>query len=249
MNPLFNQLFRLTIFSIAMGFLESAVVIYLRMLYYPAGFHFPLALIPPDIARVEIGREAATIIMLVGAGILAARDKSHRFALFIYAFAVWDLFYYVFLKLFIGWPDSLLTWDILFLLPVPWIGPVLAPCIVSITLILITILILYYANKGRNIRFKAIEWTLLGVGGFIIIWSFCEDYLHLVIFGNKPFWRLSGDKKLFSDLINYVPVRFNWSMFLTGEVILLLAIMLYLTRLGKPGKAGHDHSGWFSEIN
>jgi hypothetical protein len=33
----------LAVFSMAMGYLESAVVVYLRKLYYPDGFKFPLA--------------------------------------------------------------------------------------------------------------------------------------------------------------------------------------------------------------
>src|SRR6201998_1661345 len=108
----------LTAFSIAMGFLETAVVIYLRKLYYPHGFQFPLVPIDNDIAMVEFLREAATIIMLLGIGIIAGKNTSQKFGIFIYCFAVWDIFYYVFLKLLLGWPESLFTWDILFIIPV-----------------------------------------------------------------------------------------------------------------------------------
>ena len=91
-----KTLFWVTFFSIAMGFLESAVVIYLRRMYYPHGFSFPLQPMPHDIAIVEIWREAATIIMLLAIGILAGRKPSEKFAWFVISFAVWDIFYYVF---------------------------------------------------------------------------------------------------------------------------------------------------------
>src|SRR4051812_14084868 len=86
----------LTLFSIAMGFLETAVVVYMRKLYYPGGFKFPLVPISPDIAATEFWREAATIIMLIGVGILAGKNAPQRLVFFLYAFAIWDLFYYVF---------------------------------------------------------------------------------------------------------------------------------------------------------
>ena len=108
-----------TILSIAMGFLECAVVIYMREILYPGGFEFPLAAIEGDLALTEILREAATMVMLLAIGLMAGRNRSERFAWFLYSFAVWDIFYYVFLKILIGWPSSLLTWDILFLIPMP----------------------------------------------------------------------------------------------------------------------------------
>ena len=86
----------LTIFGIAMGFLETAVVIYLRRIYYPDGFKFPLVEIENGILSVEILREVATIIMLFAIGFLAGKTKLQRFAFFIYSFAIWDIFYYVF---------------------------------------------------------------------------------------------------------------------------------------------------------
>lgn len=86
----------LTLFSIAMGFMETAVVVYLRKIYYPGGFHFPLVPISSDIALIEFIREAATLIMLFGIGALTGKTVSQKFAFFIYCFAIWDIFYYVF---------------------------------------------------------------------------------------------------------------------------------------------------------
>ena len=91
-----KTLFWLTMFSIAMGYLETAIVVYIRKLYYPEGFTFPLVPISHDIAVTEFWREAATIIMLAGIGILSGKNASQRFVFFLYAFAIWDIFYYVF---------------------------------------------------------------------------------------------------------------------------------------------------------
>ena len=90
------------IFSTAMGYLECTVVVYLREIYYPGGFNFPLAPIDKPIAITEIGREAATLVMLLGIGFLAGKTAVQRFAYFIYSFAIWDIFYYVFLKVLTG---------------------------------------------------------------------------------------------------------------------------------------------------
>jgi hypothetical protein len=91
-----------SLFSIAMGLFESAVVIYMREILYPEGFGFPLSPVQPDMMLTELLREGATIIMLLGIGFLAGRNTSERFAWFLYSFAIWDIFYYVFLRLLTG---------------------------------------------------------------------------------------------------------------------------------------------------
>lgn len=224
----------LTIFSIAMGFMESAVVIYLRKLYYPDGFQFPLVPLDNSIALVELFREASTIIMLLGVGILSAKTSALRLAHFIFCFAIWDLFYYVFLFVFLGWPQSLFTWDILFLIPVPWVGPVLTPVIVSLTMVLLAVSIIHFQHLGLNTRLSSKEWGLFISGSFVIILSFVWDY-----------WEYLREKKLteitypFSDqqnnllsnMTDYVPVDFNWPLFITGEAILLYGILSFILRI------------------
>ncbi|PIV62402.1 MAG: hypothetical protein COS14_02175, partial [Bacteroidetes bacterium CG02_land_8_20_14_3_00_31_25] len=144
-NAIFNKrLLWLTLFSIAMGLLESAVVIYLRELYYPDGFVFPLQIVSRTVAITEFFRELATLIMLMAVGYLTGKNLNQRFACFIYSFAIWDIFYYVFLYFIIGWPSSFLTWDVLFLLPTMWTGPVIAPIITSLNMILLALLILFF---------------------------------------------------------------------------------------------------------
>jgi hypothetical protein len=205
----------LCIFAIAMGFMESAVVIYLRELYYPGGFKFPLQIIPAKIARVEICREAATIIMLIGAAYMAGKTKLTRFAFFMIAFAVWDIFYYVFLYIFIQWPESLFTWDILFLIPFPWTGPVIAPCLVSLGIAVFGLLILK-ASEKQNVKISSSQWLLLLGGCFVIILSFLSDYLNVVSLQNRSASFLPGNSGLLEELKTYIPVKFDWLLFFTG---------------------------------
>ena len=122
-----------------MGYLESAVVVYLRSIYYANGFEFPMVPINKLHTITEIGREISTMIMLIGIGVFSGKDKSGKFAVFLYSFAIWDIFYYVFLKILLNWPESLFTWDILFLIPPVWTGPVIAPVISSSTMIILSL--------------------------------------------------------------------------------------------------------------
>ena len=109
----------LIIFSIAMGFLEAIVVVYIREIYYPQGFQFPLKEFPQWIIVIELIREICTLLMLGTVAWISGQTFLQRFSVFIFIFGIWDIFYYIALKLFLNWPDSILTWDILFLIPLP----------------------------------------------------------------------------------------------------------------------------------
>jgi len=164
-----------TAFGIAFGFVEAAVVVYLRLHFYPEGFAFPLAEMPPPVILTEVARESATIIMLACIGWIAGRRFLDRFAYFAFAFGVWDIFYYVFLKVILGWPESLLTWDVLFLIPLPWLGPVLAPVIVSVCLIGASLVILWREEAGRPVIIGPPQWIVAALGGILILASFLAD--------------------------------------------------------------------------
>lgn len=213
-----NTIIWVIIFSIAMGYLESAVVVYLREIYYPRGFSFPLNPIHARDIGVELFREAATLIMLVGIGILSGRTRMQRFAFFLMAFGVWDIFYYIFLKIILGWPVSLLTWDILFLLPVLWVGPVLAPCLLSLTMILFAGVILKKETRSGVISLPGSSLVSLIAGSLIVIGSFCEDPLrHLSAF--------NGDNPA------YVPSDYLWWVFIFGEMVIFFGIYrLYISK-------------------
>src|SRR3954464_11817445 len=124
------------LFAIAMAWVEAASVFYIRALVdriepYQAD---PLP-INGALGHVELWREAATLVMIAALGMLAGRTWRRRAGYAALAFGAWDIFYYVFLRMMSGWPETLLDWDILFLLPLPWWGPVLAP--VSIALVML----------------------------------------------------------------------------------------------------------------
>jgi len=218
-----------------MGYLESAIVVYLRMLYYPEGFHFPLKVIDHNIAITEFWREAATLVMLFGVGRLAGANRSQRFAFFIYNFAVWDIFYYIFLKSLLNWPESLFTWDILFLIPVPWVGPVLAPCILSLTMILFSALIIYFNDKGLEARMIKIEQILVVLGCIVVIVACIQDYISNLYFHGElgSMFNILNPRnqvQLFADFVSYMPKSFSWLTFGTGELIILLALGMYFIR-------------------
>lgn len=140
-----------------MGYLEAAVVAYLRELYYPNGFHIskkikfpfikfgPVAELKPFSERIfltELARELFTMIMLVSFAWLVGNSLSSRIVYFLLAFGVWDIFYYIFLKIILNWPESFGTTDVFFLIPTPWIGPVWLPILCSVIIIAISFLIL-----------------------------------------------------------------------------------------------------------
>lgn len=236
------KLFWLTLFAIAMGYMESAIVVYLRELYYPNGFGFPLQPVPPKIAITEFWREAATIIMLGGVGMLTGKNRAQRLVFFLYCFAVWDIFYYVFLYVLVGWPQSLFTWDILFLIPVPWVGPVLCPCIVSLTMILLTFVTLHWQKRGRTARLIAKEKILFTAGSLVIIFSFIYDYIGYVNVHctDKSCWSLSNSKQLFSEAMNYVPQHFDWWIFIAGQLVMLIAIFIFGSRMKNENVSGQS---------
>jgi hypothetical protein len=221
-----------SLFAIAMGFMESAVVIYLRELYYKTGFDFPLKTISPFIGKVEFFRELATIIMLVGIGIVAGKNKLQRFAYFVLAFAIWDIFYYIFLYVCLGWPQSLSTWDILFLIPVPWVGPVWAPCLLCLLMIIGSLFVIRKTGLDNNYRIPAVLWWMLISGAFICIVSFMWDYLAFT-YNKDHSWSITSNEELFSDISTYVPQQFNYALFLFGFLPMSASVILSIVKTNK----------------
>jgi len=233
LNPS-KLLFHAGLFAVGMGFLESAVVIYLRALYYPAGFDFPLIAMKGNIILTEILREAATMLMLVYLAIIAVRPFLLRFAVFVYTFAVWDIFYYLFLYLILGWPPSVFTWDLLFLIPSIWTGPVLAPVINSLTMIILASGILFSYAKNHSFRLTAFEWSLLLLGSFITIIAYTQDYLSYMLnkFPIRELVTFTPSTEVTEYATNYVPVNFNWMVFFLAEALFLISIVKFFFRTG-----------------
>lgn len=158
------------IYAAAMGVLEAIVVIYLRRIYYPGGFGFPLVAMDPAILRAEVIREVMTLVMLGAVAWIAAERPWNRLLAFIVAFGVWDILYYAGLKLFLDWPASWLTPDILFLIPRVWIGPVLAPALVSASWIIGGLFLhrTRYADLGMGWK----SWCAAIAGAAVILAAF-----------------------------------------------------------------------------
>ncbi len=144
-----GQLTSVGIFGTAFGFVEAAVVFYLRaalgmlpgyqgtlsdVIQAGSAYQPILAVnnLPQSLLTVEFFREIATIVMLIAIAFTATKALKERFALFLWAFAFWDLFYYVWLWVLTRWPSSLTTNDVLFLIPVPWISQVWFPGLICI---------------------------------------------------------------------------------------------------------------------
>ena len=184
-SPTARKLLWVSVFGIAFAFVESSVVAYLRALYYPEGFTFPLKLMTPQHLLVELSREAATIIMLVAVGVLAGRKAWERFGYFMVAFGIWDIFYYVWLKVVLDWPARLDDWDILFLMPLPWIGPVIAPVLISLLMTVCGAVICLRVERELFFRPRAGSWILSSLGTLIILYSFMAD-TPATVHGHQP---------------------------------------------------------------
>ncbi len=204
-------------FAIAMANVETMIVVYLRRLYYPNGFTFPLVIIDTPTLILELAREACTIIMLATFGIAAGRTNAGKFAYFLIGFGIWDIFYYVWLKVLLNWPASLLTWDVLFLIPVPWIGPVLAPVTVACTMIGMGLTLLWLEARGPVLPAGNVLWWAQIAAALIIILSFTIDIL--------PRLDPQGTR-----LAQWVPTTYRWWMLVLGQALAIGAFVRWVWR-------------------
>lgn len=223
-----DRFWLVSMFAIAMAFLESAVVIYLRHLYYPEGFDFPMNEMDVELALVELIREFATLVMLVSIAMMAAKKGVQRFGFFLIAFAIWDIFYYVFLKAFLNWPSDVLTWDILFLLPTVWVGPVIAPIILSVLMIVFGRLLIK-TNQQQQFAVSKREWAFLIGGSLVVILSFTEEFVWKFLFSSRA-------ESLLEFAHQFIPQHFNWPIYLVGIMGILYAITSYHFRYEKTKK-------------
>ncbi len=220
------------VFAIAFAYVESAVVVYLRKIYFDGSFDFPIATLWKDGRRVldplipvEMGREAATLVMLAAAGILAGRSGLQRFCFFMIAFGVWDLFYYLWLKVILGWPQSLMTWDLLFYIPLPWVGPVIAPVLIAATMTAAGTALIFLKDRGYRIRWRWVDWVVeLGCAAVLIV-SFCWDWRNIL---RVP------DGTAHSG----IPNPFAWRLFLPAYLVAVLYFAVRLRQVMASGKEG-----------
>ena len=200
------------LFAIAMAWVEAAAVLYIRSLVdriqpYQAN-PLPQDAMMGVLGNVELVREAATLVMIAAVGMLAGRTWRRRAGYAALAFGVWDIFYYVFLGLISGWPRTLLDWDILFLLPLPWWGPVLAPVSIALVMIVWGTLATRPCEGAIGGRWAFRTEALAGVGIVLALAVFMVDA-----------WRaLPGGR---DAVLQVLPTAFNWPLF--GVAVLLMA--------------------------
>jgi hypothetical protein len=224
--------FRMTAIAVfayagAMAYLEAAVVVDLRLaLGAQVGAVFPL---PPageagGLIMIEAGREAATLVMIGAVGLLVGRSWLERLAWSAVVFGVWDIGYYGWLNLFTGWPPSLSTPDLLFLLPVPWVGPVWSPVAVSAALVGFGLTAASALRSGRELALT--RWHLVAGlgGGLLVVLSYTLDAGRLIAGG--------------------VPGPYPWPIFAVGMVLAVAAAgdSLRGARPAAPPKMGRRRS-------
>jgi hypothetical protein len=220
-----SRIIWLAMFGIAMGLLEAIVVVYLRALYFSGGIGFPLRFISDQMLRLEMLRELATIAMLVALAAILARTFVIRFAVFLFTFGVWDVFYYVFLKVLLDWPQSFFTWDVLFLIPVTWFAPILAPLVCALTMIGLAGLLVVLDRQYGAVQVGRTAWLFMAMGAGLIIYTFIEEYAGIIIKGGfvTDLAGLASNSSFQTAVASFVPAHFDWWLFSTGEALILLS--------------------------
>lgn len=221
MSRVVKQILWVTLFAIAMAYLESAVVVYLRRVY---GIGDLILQVPPfdsQIAAIELGRELATLMMLLSVGWIAASRLQSRIGFAVISFGVWDVFYYVWLRVMLGWPQSLFDPDLLFLIPLPWWGPVLSPVLIALLMVAGGVVAVIKDHQAIELHPRGYEWLCLILGVLIMLYAFMADALRA----------LPADAATLSLLR---PSPFLWQVYLPG---LALAV-IFVWRLSRKAKSG-----------
>ncbi|RPI18640.1 MAG: hypothetical protein EHM58_04855 [Ignavibacteriae bacterium] len=209
-KKLSRKLLYIFLFAIAFAFVESSVVIYLRKIYYPEGFQFPIKRSYDAILIIEVIREFATIVMMASLGVLLSRKFWEGFGYFLIIFGIWDIFFYIWLKAAINWPASVMDFDILFLIPVPWIAPVLVPVIISAVMIIIGYDIVRMFDKGYNVKPGLLHWGMVLAGVAVLFYTFMSD---------------TG-----AAFYEKYPEPYNWLLFAVGIGLFAIAHLLLRKR-------------------
>ena len=218
--PVTMKLIALAILSIAFGYIEASVVVYLRAIFYPDGFVFPLTEFGIETSPLwrrllltEIGREASTLVLIVSGAYLFGRNLRERVAGFLIIFGIWDIFFYVWLKVLVDWPVSIMDWDILFLIPVTWAGPVLAPVLISVVMIVFGLIVVRRSCYGLSVRISPVDWLGFSGAGVWAVVVFC----------------LGSRGIMEPEYQSY----FNWPLFLISPVIAVALFIKCLLRSPK----------------
>jgi hypothetical protein len=201
------------LFAAAMAWVEAAAVLYIRTVVGRIDpYQRPPLPVAQNLGLVELVREVATLVMLLTAGWLAGRTWRSRLAYALVAFGLWDILYYVFLSLICGWPRSLLDWDILFLIPLPWWGPVIAPMLIAALMIAGGTLVSQFDLPEQPLWPSRPTVALNAAGACLALYVFMSDALGVV--GNGV-----------EALRNLLPHRFNWPLFLVALALMAVPVV------------------------
>jgi hypothetical protein len=210
MSPVLRRLIWLTLFAIGMAHVEASLVVHLRSLYYPENplQLFPLSILSPRDLGIELSRELATILMILSVAFLAEKGCIRIFAAFVYVFGLWDLFYYLWLKLMQGWPASWWEWDVLFLIPWPWLGPWITAAFIAL---LFVVWGAWIMRSTRQYRFTPISVLGFIFGCLFCLYAFLLPAAPLLVEGEAAFQ-------------HYMPDGFSWGWYLIGYLLMANAL-------------------------
>jgi hypothetical protein len=219
-----KELYKITflfIYAVAMALLEAAVVVYMRERYYPSDIRimFPMRIFSNLDFIVELAREAATIVMMLAIAFVVERgSKAGIFACFIFLFGVWDLFYYLWLKIFINWPVTFFDWDLLFLIPIPWFGPWICPAIIAF---------LFMIWGGFAVSFKvSVNFSFPALALFIT--GALADLLTFLL----PGFSIIGTSPDSAVTIAQ-PHNFLWPVFIPGFILMVSGLIFAISGFRK----------------
>ncbi len=199
------------LYALAMAYLEAATVVYLRRVLGVVDLVRDVATFDPRLVSIEVGRETATLVMLFCIGFAAGRSRQARLGFALFAFGAWDVLYYLWLWVLLDWPASLLTEDVLFLIPLPWWGPVLAPVLIALVAMAFGALLVRQDDRGRTVSPQGLEWGALLSGILLVLASFMADALRALPASAEELSRLK-------------PSAFDWPLYLVGLAALAYPI-------------------------
>ncbi len=177
----------LWVFALAFGFVEAASVVYLRATTAEtmgAGVQFPLTVVSSHLVSVEIIREACTMLMIGAIAWAVGRRRRDAIGAFLFVFGIWDLAYYAALRLAIGWPNGLSTWDVLFLIPLPWVAPIWAPA--SVAVVFAAAGSYLFWTSSRPHRYITGDFVVLAGAALVIVAAFLVDWAVIYTFEPPP---------------------------------------------------------------
>jgi hypothetical protein len=208
------------LYALAMAWVESAVVFYMRSMIdrlvpYQAN---PLP-IAGGFGFAETMREAATLVMLLTVGALAGRTWRSRLGYTLLAFGIWDIAYYLWLVPLTNWPTSFGDWDILFLIPLPWWGPVWAPMSIAALMIAFGATVARHDSPERPLWPGLASTRAAVLGGLLALYVFMADTLRLVLSGGG-----------LTQLRDLLPQWFNWPLFIAALALMAVPVVEVIRR-------------------